>query len=428
MDFYQYKVTKKGEKPPVWRRCLIPADITFAQLAMILDDVVDAKETLRYEFEFKTSKIFIRENEETESGYEELDAKETFVSELADGEAWFSFCPDCAEKKGSIYRIDRETAALNEKGKQEMPEYPVIVKESEAAQKAFPTKLAAKNKVLRQRYSIIREAASVEETARESLETLIRRREQGEYGIVTCPGAKSAYSRNDWMLSCQLMLSFLYGSAPIGVMHEMYRQREGFEVSRLEFMDVFRAVPKEQNFCVVQDGRMIQKEALEDDIYKRIESRQGDCSFYMPNVEEIMVYSRKGYPAVQASYEKLYEFFEKEEKLSVSNIEELMRLVYKKFSLGCDMEETLEALGKEGVAAGEGLRGLLAAAQADTRMLTLRGHTVSEWRQEEAAKKQEEDRRKGAGRTLLQPRRKIYPNEPCPCGSGRKYKKCCAGK
>ena len=67
------------------------------------------------------------------------------------------------------------------------------------------------------------------------------------------------------------------------------------------------------------------------------------------------------------------------------------------------MEETLEALRKEGVAAGEGLRGLLAAAQADTRMLTLRGHTVSEWRQEEAAKKQEEDRRKGAGRTFCSP-------------------------
>jgi preprotein translocase subunit SecA len=21
--------------------------------------------------------------------------------------------------------------------------------------------------------------------------------------------------------------------------------------------------------------------------------------------------------------------------------------------------------------------------------------------------------------------RKIYPNDPCPCGSGKKYKKCC---
>ena len=24
--------------------------------------------------------------------------------------------------------------------------------------------------------------------------------------------------------------------------------------------------------------------------------------------------------------------------------------------------------------------------------------------------------------------RKIYPNEPCPCGSGKKYKKCCGRK
>ena len=23
---------------------------------------------------------------------------------------------------------------------------------------------------------------------------------------------------------------------------------------------------------------------------------------------------------------------------------------------------------------------------------------------------------------------KIYPNEPCPCGSGKKYKKCCGNK
>lgn len=25
-------------------------------------------------------------------------------------------------------------------------------------------------------------------------------------------------------------------------------------------------------------------------------------------------------------------------------------------------------------------------------------------------------------------RRKIYPNEECPCGSGKKYKKCCGKK
>ncbi|MEE1033197.1 MAG: SEC-C metal-binding domain-containing protein [Agathobacter sp.] len=24
--------------------------------------------------------------------------------------------------------------------------------------------------------------------------------------------------------------------------------------------------------------------------------------------------------------------------------------------------------------------------------------------------------------------KKVYPNDPCPCGSGKKYKLCCKGK
>ena len=24
--------------------------------------------------------------------------------------------------------------------------------------------------------------------------------------------------------------------------------------------------------------------------------------------------------------------------------------------------------------------------------------------------------------------KKVYPNDPCPCGSGKKYKSCCLGK
>lgn len=445
MNFYQYKITKKGEKPPVWRRCLIPADITFAQLAVILEDVTDAAGSAQYEFEFKTGRIRLREHTEAKSGYEELDAKETFVSELADSEEWFSFYPDGMDKKGNVYRIDREErlqdVSLTGKEKQGELGCPVIVKESEAAQKAFPTKFAAKNKELCLRYTVIREAGSAEKADMEGFEELARRLDRGEYGIVICPDAKGAYSRIDWMLSCQLMLSFLYGAAPIEVMHKMYCQRDGFAVSRLEFMDVFRSLSKEQNFCVVQDGKMIPKEALADGIYQRIESMQGSCSFYMPDVDEIMVYSRQGYPAEEASYGALHDFLEQERMLSAGEAEELMRLIYKKFSLGCDLQETLECLEKEGVVADQEMTALLTAAQADTRMLGLRGHTVGEWRQEEALRKQEMEKRQStagagraagtalnAGRTFAHPRRKIYPNEPCPCGSGRKYKKCCAGK
>ena len=27
--------------------------------------------------------------------------------------------------------------------------------------------------------------------------------------------------------------------------------------------------------------------------------------------------------------------------------------------------------------------------------------------------------------TVKREGRKVYPNDPCPCGSGKKYKKCC---
>lgn len=42
----------------------------------------------------------------------------------------------------------------------------------------------------------------------------------------------------------------------------------------------------------------------------------------------------------------------------------------------------------------------------------------------------DEDKRKALYReqkesTIVHKEKKIYPNDPCPCGSGKKYKKCC---
>mgnify|MGYP002621349921 CR=1 FL=1 len=40
-------------------------------------------------------------------------------------------------------------------------------------------------------------------------------------------------------------------------------------------------------------------------------------------------------------------------------------------------------------------------------------------------------RRNYSGRIVKAPEvkpKKIYPNDPCPCGSGKKYKKCCGRK
>ena len=64
-----------------------------------------------------------------------------------------------------------------------------------------------------------------------------------------------------------------------------------------------------------------------------------------------------------------------------------------------------------------------------TRLLLNRGWTRQEIRDRERA-----DRipavllPNGASGEMLAGSRKIYPNDPCPCGSGKKYKKCCGRK
>ena len=36
--------------------------------------------------------------------------------------------------------------------------------------------------------------------------------------------------------------------------------------------------------------------------------------------------------------------------------------------------------------------------------------------------------KKNASQTVNRTLKKIYPNDPCPCGGGKKYKKCCKNK
>ena len=52
MEFYQLKITRKGTKPPIWRRCLVPSNITFSQMAVVLEEILEYETSSLYEFEF----------------------------------------------------------------------------------------------------------------------------------------------------------------------------------------------------------------------------------------------------------------------------------------------------------------------------------------------------------------------------------------
>jgi uncharacterized protein YecA (UPF0149 family) len=48
--------------------------------------------------------------------------------------------------------------------------------------------------------------------------------------------------------------------------------------------------------------------------------------------------------------------------------------------------------------------------------------------EDDAVRKAKEQRDKNPGKYQLKHRQEVGRNDPCPCGSGKKYKKCCGAE
>lgn len=52
MKAFQLKIVIKNSKPPIWRRLIVPAGITFSQLSMILNKAMGWCGDHLFEFDF----------------------------------------------------------------------------------------------------------------------------------------------------------------------------------------------------------------------------------------------------------------------------------------------------------------------------------------------------------------------------------------
>ena len=159
MEFYKVKITRKGTKPPIWRRCLVPADITFAQMAVVLEEILEYETSSLYEFEFFQKKVRIREwTEDGESAtwqYDFQNAADTFVNDLMNTEKWFTFRIH-AEEKLPEYRVDIENRvkkAVLDEGDKEVC-FPVIMKEVSREDEEIWTDALERNAYLEETFKL----------------------------------------------------------------------------------------------------------------------------------------------------------------------------------------------------------------------------------------------------------------------------------
>ena len=79
MKAYQLKIMIKNSHPPIWRRFIVPAKLTFSQLSFILNEVMGWCGGHLSQFEFYHLGIMVEEDPEDMDWFDKevLDAAET---------------------------------------------------------------------------------------------------------------------------------------------------------------------------------------------------------------------------------------------------------------------------------------------------------------------------------------------------------------
>lgn len=198
---------------------------------------------------------------------------------------------------------------------------------------------------------------------------------------------------------------------------------------------------------------------------------QGDKDFYIPSVQQIEEICMNGYETSSLAYKKLEAFLRKKLDMPYEHAVTWCLQVWANCYEGESPGDVISKMTESGVVFQsekqmEAFVGLLMEAHNNTRMKENRGHKPNELVRKgffggmstivpgssHAAEMLKDampqlnemgfsvdlDENADVATTLIYPKgrkdnpirveKKIYPNDPCPCGSGKKYKKCCGRK
>ena len=262
------------------------------------------------------------------------------------------------------------------------------------------------------------------------------------YAEINTPEFQAKRQKLSWLLDCEEAFSILHVVAPVEVFHKMYTQKRGFKISMDEFRALFDEIPANFNQCVIRGERIILKDVLQDKFYLKLEESQKKFDFYIPTPKEVTALAEARYLRDEPTYKALYKFMREELKQPSLYAHLWCYEAYNTFNAGETVHKLMEAIKQknEGLAkAGHPEKQLLFAEQAQenrfkalaikaceegTRMYCLRGNTLAE---SNLTLVEQEPPKTGNDRVGAKAK-KVYPNDPCPCGSGKKYKKCCGKK
>lgn len=223
---------------------------------------------------------------------------------------------------------------------------------------------------------------------------------------------------------------YLYGIVPVSKIAELYRQYTKEDMTEDEIYDLAQKQYGGIGAGILHDGLLMEDQFLDDKLYQNVLKDQGKMPFYIPEDEkEYLTYGERDCQEPDGHTEGfvvyLQDKFGLEYAESLMAFYELQSAVRANFQIP-DLMDLLEEILND---CNKKLNGKKDTKEAETHLKNLmnytrairyRGHTRKEYLDMQRSEQTH------GGKVIAFPgSKKIYPNDPCPCGSGKKYKKCC---
>lgn len=276
--------------------------------------------------------------------------------------------------------------------------------------------------------------------------------------------------RASWVWKCLYWTEEMYGYTPIENFLDVINVKKELRMTGDELIEIFDHFPLDQLWTVRLDDIFLSTiYAPDPDRLYDLRVRQQGKDYYIPTAAEVEELFDTCALLSTPAYQKMKKYLTKNLHLAEGEAEDILLDSWDMLSTGDDFHESLQwfmgqfELMKKKQA--EEVLNLFMLLSNNTRMISNKGHTPSELSGRVKfgpgnmpvitagsslaagmlAEAAPEIRKMGFGLDLesnaanipvmdlpngldgpaKMSQKKVYPNDPCPCGSGKKFKKCC---
>lgn len=229
---------------------------------------------------------------------------------------------------------------------------------------------------------------------------------------------------------CLETVGALYGIAPLSIIKQLLLTNPQVHMSELQLRSTIKNIPMEYSEYILVGDMVYYKEYYPDD--SGLLRAQGNKKYYIPTMEEILNIGIWGYNPDSKELKSFNHFLTHQMRVSAEQALSVGILVQTNISMNCKMQDVIDIIEAAGIKIKndgqfQKLTMHINELWNHTRMLLNRGFMPDEMTAEKKTPLPAENKNKII-RFESEKKKRIYPNDLCPCGSGKKYKHCCGIK